>query len=196
MRLSDALDLCTDAHQDDWVRIPGERPATAIIAGLFDPGAAEPRTRPLAGHTIVVYEPDARLSLVWPVPDEDEAERPDRYERFIPDWAEQDDHEWKNARAGWVVVLLNGAPTWQERVWYLDWGSGVGGYVADFQARFGELVEGVPSIDGWEASVWAVGLTRLLNGFSATGEFFRFDPTPRIVPKPSPLHPIDAGRDG
>jgi len=90
MRLRDALDLCTNAHEECWVKVPGKRPATAMVAGLFDPGGPEPATRPLEGHTIAVYEPFARLSIVWPVPDEEEGERPVRYERSLPEWAEWD----------------------------------------------------------------------------------------------------------
>lgn len=194
MRLRDAIDLCTDTHSDDWVRIPGERPATAMVAGLFDPGAAEPELRPLVGHTIAVYEPDARLSLVWPVPD---AEEPDPgVRRSLPEWAEQDDDQWKNARDAWAVVLLNGSPIWQARVWYLDWGSGIGGYVADFRPRFGDSEATASSIEGWEASAWAIGLARLLNGFSGASDFDSRDPTARIVPSPLQIHPIDAQRDG
>jgi hypothetical protein len=51
MRLRDALDLCADAHSDDWVEIPAGsfgRPATTMVAGLFDPGMTEAQTRPLA----------------------------------------------------------------------------------------------------------------------------------------------------
>jgi len=83
----------------------------------------EPATRPLAGHTIAVYEPDARLSMVWPVPEDDDWLDRSR-DDGIPEWAETDGHEWKHVRTGHVVVLLGGAPIWQERVWYLDWGSG------------------------------------------------------------------------
>ncbi len=190
MRLRDALDLCTDTHSDDWARIPGGRPATTFLAGMFDPGAAEPRLTPLTGHTIAVYEPDPRLSLLWPVPDDDER---DRRERNTPEWLTDDSHDWNSARDGWVVILLNGAPVWQELVWYLDWGSGVGGYVANFQARFGQG-EGVsgPSTQGWEVSAWEVGLARLLNVFSGSGDFGGFDPTPRVVPSPLLVHPVDA----
>lgn len=198
MNLREALDLCTDAHSDAWVRLYGAqsaRPATAMVAGLFDPGTKEPRMRPLVGHTMAVYEPDARLSLVWTVPDDDE--EVERRADWKPEWTENDTHEWKHARGGWVVVLLGGAPIWQELVWYLDWGSGVGGYVPNFQARFGDRdAEGTPQIEGWETSAWAVGLARLINAFSATGDFISFDPTPRLVPSPSPVHPVGAARGG
>lgn len=98
MSLRDLLDLCQNKHSDDWVLVPGNRPATTMLAGLFDPGMKdEAKTRPLAGHSIAVYEPDPQLSMVWPIPEEPEAERPDRLERFIPEWAEKDGHGWKNA---------------------------------------------------------------------------------------------------
>jgi hypothetical protein len=174
------------------VEIPGERPATAMVAGLFDPGAAEPRTRPLAGHSIAVYEPDARLSIVWPVPDEDEAERQGG-ERFLPEWTEQDSHDWKHAHPGWAVILLSESPIWQALLWYFDWGSGVGGYVSDLQPVFdGEDADGKPAIERWETSAWAVGLARLINSFSATGDWDRFDPTPRLVRSPAGLDPTEA----
>ena len=83
-----------------------------MVAGAFDSGA----TRPLTGHSLAVYEPDARLSLAWPVPDEPEAERPNRDEQGVPEWAEQDSYEWKSARDGWAVILLNGSPIWQALV--------------------------------------------------------------------------------
>ena len=196
MRLRDALDLCTDAHMDDWITMPGGgrgRPATAMVAGMFDPGMTEPNTRPLAGHTIAVYEPDARLSLVWPLPEDDD-------ERSgLPEWAEDDVHSWKSARHGWTVVLLDGTPIWQEPMWYLGWGSGVGGYVPDFEPRFGDYDEevggGVRKLDGWDASTWSIALANLINSFSHTaGEFGNVDPTLNLVPSPLTLHPIDARR--
>lgn len=196
MRLRDALDLCTDAHQDDWVQIPGSRPATSMIAGLFDPGMSEPRLSPLTGHSIAVYEPDARLSMVWPVPEDDEDGQLLRGDD-LPEWLGQAPHEWKSARGGWAVILLNGTPAWQALVWYLDWGSGVGGYVSNFQPVFGDDREsGTPSIERWETTAWAVGLARLISSFSATGDFHTFDPTPSLVPQPPSLHPIDADRMG
>jgi hypothetical protein len=199
MDLRKTLDLCTDAHSDDWVEMPSGgwgRPATTMLAGIFDPGGEEADTRPLAGHSIAVYEPDARLSLVWPMPAEPDEGR-HRAERWVPEWAEEDTHEWKHADDGWAVVLLGGAPIWQARLWYLDWGSGIGGYVADFQPRFGDREEdGRPKLEGWEISAWEVGLARLVSSFSATGDFFRFDPTGRVVSSPSPVHPVDATRGG
>jgi len=190
MNLRQALDFCSVAHRDDWVRLPGERPATAIIAGLFDAGAAEPRTSILTGHTIAVYEPDPRLSLVWPVPDDDPR---DERDRATPEWLENEEHDWKHSRDGWAVVLLDGAPIWQELISYLDWGSGVGGHVAYFEPRFADSGTR-SSIEGWNASKWSIDLARLINTFSASGDFGNFDPTQRVVPNPSDIHPVDAER--
>ncbi|MGC1165838.1 MAG: hypothetical protein WA862_07015 [Solirubrobacterales bacterium] len=167
-----------------------------MIAGLFDPGMSEPRLSPLTGHSIAVYEPDARLSMVWPVPEDDEDGQLLRGDD-LPEWLGQAPHEWKSARGGWAVILLNGTPAWQALVWYLDWGSGVGGYVSNFQPVFGDDREsGTPSIERWETTAWAVGLARLISSFSATGDFHTFDPTPSLVPQPPSLHPIDADRMG
>jgi hypothetical protein len=199
MKLRDALDLCSDEHSHDWVEMPSGgwgRPASAMLAGIFDPGGKEPDTRPLAGHSIAVYELDARLSLIWPLPVEHEHDRFGR-ERWVPEWAEKDTHEWKNARDGWAVVLLGGAPIWQARIWYLDWGSGIGGYVPDFEEVHGDREPGeLPKLVGWETSAWAVGLVRLINSFSPTSDWVRLDPTPRVAPSPSPVHPVDAARGG
>lgn len=167
-----------------------------MVAGMFDPGVADdPRTRPLAGHSLAVFEPDPRLSLVWPVPeDDDDIGR--RADNWTPEWAEQDTYEWKNARSGFAVILLGGSPIWQERLWYLNWGSGIGGYVVDFSPQFGdydeELGGGARKIDGWDASTWSISLAGLINSFSHTaGEFANFDLTSRLVPSPSAMHPID-----
>ena len=168
-----------------------------MLAGFYDPGFEESRLRPLVGHSLAVYEPDPALSMVWPLPDQDEA---DEYHRragrrdSLPEWAEQDDFDWKSARPSWVVVLLGGAPIWQQLVWYLDWGSGIGGYVPDFQAILKDGESHRPELVGWETTTWATGLARLINSFSATGDFGTFDPTPRLVPQPSGLHPVDAAR--
>jgi hypothetical protein len=199
VKLREALDLCSHEHAHEWVIIPGAqhgRPATTMLAGLFDAGAQEPRVRPLAGHSIAVYEPDARLSMVWTVPDEDEENRRSPREP-VPEWAENDDQEWRSARDGWVVILLGGSPIWQTLIWYIDWGSGIGGYVPDFEPRFGDTFEeGGPKLEGWDVSSWAAALARLLNDFSHTGsDFARLDPTPRLVPSPSKLHPVDLARD-
>lgn len=173
------------------------RPATTMLSGLFDAGASEPSLTLLDGHSVAVYEPDARLSLVWPVPETDERDEIEQRRRleYVPDWAKNDEHQWKHATDGWVVVLHGGAPIWQERVWYLDWGSGIGGYVADFQPRFGGPPGGTPTIEGWEASAWSIGLARLLNSFSSDTDFASLEPTARLVPNPSPRHPIDAQRE-
>jgi hypothetical protein len=197
VRLRDALNLCSDDHAHAWVNLPGGprgRPATTMLAGVFDVGANEPAMRPLDGHSIAVYEPDARLSLVWPVDDEPEV---DCFpEQSKPEWLNADGHEWKSARQGWVVVLLGGAPVWQESLRYLDWGSAVGGYVPDFQPVYGEdRSRGTPDLAGWTTSRWAVGLAGLINSFSHSTDFASFDPTYRVVPAPDRTHPIDARCD-
>lgn len=191
MQLREALDLCTDGHVDDWVRLPGSRPATSMVAGLFDPGMKEPDLRPLVGHSIGVYEPDPRLSLVWPVPEDDEHDR--RRGDELPEWLEQAPHDWKSARSGWAVVLLSGTPIWQSFIWYLDWGSGVGGYVPHFEPVFAEDSTS-PEIERWETSAWATGLAGLINWLASNDEFHRVNPTSSLVPNPSSLHPIDAAR--
>jgi hypothetical protein len=199
MDLHETLNLCQGDRSHEWVEIPGDfgRPATAMVAGVFDAGMEEASMRPLAGHSLAVYEPDPRLSLVWPVPDEPEAERRrDGLGTVLPEWVEQDTHDWKHARPGWAVVLLCGSPIWQELVWYLDWGSGIGGYTANIQPVFGDSDEdGTPQIARWETTTWAVGLADLISQFSVATDFFKFDPTNRLVPKPSNVHPIDAERE-
>lgn len=199
VRLRDALDLCSDDLSDEWVDMPGGqhgRPATTMVAGLFDPGGGEPGVRSLEGHSIAVYEPDARLSLVWPVDGEPAADRPRRREEWKPEWAETDVHQFKAARQGWVVVLLGGAPIWQESLFYIDWGSGIGGYVPDFSPLYGDdRSQGTPELEGWTTSRWAVGLAGLINSFSHTAsDFAGVDPTHRLVPTPDGSHPIDARR--
>src|SRR4051794_35223244 len=99
MKLREALDLCSDEHAYDWVEMPGAqsgRPATTMLAGLFDPQMSESKLFPLAGDSIAVYEPDLRLSMVWSVPDDDEDGLP--HERVIPEWAETDSHDWGHLR--------------------------------------------------------------------------------------------------
>src|SRR5206468_4417309 len=49
-------------------------------------------------HAIAVYEPDARLSLVWPVNDEPAADRLRSSEPSKSEWLDADGHEWKSAR--------------------------------------------------------------------------------------------------
>ncbi|HEY5941903.1 MAG TPA: hypothetical protein VIT89_03475 [Solirubrobacterales bacterium] len=198
MSLRELLDLCQDTHSDDWVLMPGNRPATAMLAGVFDPGMKdEARTRTLDGHSIAVYEPDPKLSMVWPVPEEPAAERSDRFERGLPDWAEEDSEEFKSARVAYTVILLGGAPVWQEAVWYLDWGSGIGGYVPYIEPVFSdEYEEHERPRTGWQASLWAVKLARLMNTFEGTHHWHPHDPTMRLVPEPNKMHPIDARRAG
>lgn len=198
MSLREMLDLCQDSHSDEWVLIPGGRPATAMLAGVFDPGMKDHAlTRPLAGHSIAVYEPDPALSMVWPVPEEPEAEELEPFNRPLPEWAEQDGHDWKHPRLNYAVVLLGGAPVWQEPVWYLDWGAGIGGYVPYIEAVLSDGSEdGERPVTGWSVSAWAVGLARLINSFSAPREWYTHDPTDRVVPQPDRLHPLDAALAG
>ncbi len=165
-----------------------------MLAGVYDPGAAEPRMRPLAGHSIAVYEPDARLSLCWPLPDEDEYERRQRNDS-MPEWLEQDTHEWNSANRSWAVVLLSGSPVWQAPIWYLDWGSGIGGYVSNIEPVFGDReTDGRPEIERWHTTAWAVGLAALINSFAAPTDFYSFDPTRRLVPQLASIHPVDEAR--
>ena len=101
MRLREALDFCSVNHADEWVWLAGERPATAMAVGLVDSGDSEqPRTTILAPHSLAVYEPDARLSLTWPIPDE---ESPG--DRSEPEWLTDDGHEWNPTRSEWAVGL-------------------------------------------------------------------------------------------
>jgi hypothetical protein len=193
MRLREALSLCTDEHLDDWVRVPGARPATSMLGGLFDPGAAEPQLRPLVGDRVIVYEPDPRLAIVWMVPEDDDETR--HGERRLPEWAENDSADWNHARFGWAVIVLSGAPIWQAPVWYLDWGSGIGGYVPFFRPVFSDGKLGEDRLKRWEASTWDVGFARLLDSFEGAGGLGPHDPTGRICPKPSPVHPVDEAMD-
>lgn len=196
MKLRDALDLCSSKHADYWVMMPGNfgRPATTMFAGLFDPRSSESELYALTGNSISVYEPDASLSLVWRVPDDEESGqvRGDR----LPEWAAADGHDWNSATRGWAVVLLHGAPIWQEPIWYIDWGSGIGGHVADFSPNFKDYDVGDDdedrAPDGWTASTWSIGLAGLINSFSPTiHEFVKFDPTSRLVLDPRRIHPVD-----
>jgi hypothetical protein len=166
-----------------------------MLAGHFDPGPEDMRVRSLVGHTIAVYEPDASLSLVWPVPEDDEVRARGRHSDDFPQWA-ADDLAWDSAHLGYVVVLLSGSPIWQEPLWLLDWGSGTAGYVAAFEPIHSQdrVAGEAPRLEGWEASAWSVGVARLLNELSITGDFHEVDPTDRIVPERSTLHPIEASR--
>lgn len=197
MRLLELLGLCSVEHSHDWVTVPGNRPATAMVAGLFDAGSTdESEIRPLVGHSIAVYEPDPQLALVWPVPEEHR----DDFGRVrgddLPEWAATDSATWKSATPNWAVVLLAGTPIWQERVWYLDWGSGIGGYVPDFRPVFKEREAlSTPELLRWDARSFQVNLAGLLNTFSPTeSDWARLDPTRRIVPNPDTTNPIDAQR--
>jgi hypothetical protein len=125
-----------------------------------------------------------------PVPDEAEAEQPNRYERGLPDWAEQDSEEFKSARVAYTVILLGGALVWQEAMWYLDWGSGIGGYVPYIEPKFSGEYEGHERPQtGWQVSLWAVKLARLMNSFEGTHHWHPHDPTIRLVPEPDKMHP-------
>lgn len=109
-----------------------------MVVALFNSGTDESGTRALAGHSIAVYEPDPRLTMVGPVPEDDDDMTliGNRRERGLPEFAEEDSNEWKSARPSWVVILFNGTPVWQDLLWYLDWGSGVGGYVANIEPEW------------------------------------------------------------
>ena len=195
MNLRDLLERCTADNMDDWVEIPGSRPATLMLAAMFDPGAEDSRTRALFGHSIAVFEPDPRLTMVWPVPEDDEDFLRLGRRGELPEFAEQDSQEWKSASPSWVVILFNGSPVWQALLWYLEWGAGIGGYVANFQPVFDEDDdEGAPTRTGWETTTWAIGLAGLVNSMSNTYQWHSFDPSARLVPKPSTLNPVDAQR--
>jgi hypothetical protein len=74
-------------------------------------------------------------------------------------------------------------------------GSGIGGYVANITPEFGEDHEdGTPTRVGWQASRWSIGLADLVNHLADSYQRWDFHPTRRLVPEPSPLHPIDAER--
>jgi hypothetical protein len=193
MNLRELLDAAQWNHADDWVLIPGNRPATAMVAGVFDAGSKEAQTRPLAGHSIAIYEPNPALSMVWPVPEDDE-EADRRRQPFHPEWDQG--KRFKNVRSGHAVLMLGGAPVWQTLVWYLDWGSGIGGYVADFSAIFDrDAMEQPAPIVGWEASSWDIGLAGLINSFAHTAhEWIVQDPTDNVVTKRSDVHPIAVTR--
>jgi hypothetical protein len=193
MNLRELLDAAQLNRTDDWVLIPGNRPATAMVAGVFDAGFKEAQTRPLAGHSIAIYEPNPALSMVWPVPEDDE-EADRRRQRLHPEWDQRE--EFKHIRPGYAVLMLGGAPIWQTLVWYLDWGSGIGGYVADFSAIFDRDAEERPApIIGWEASSWDIGLAGLINSFAhAAHEWFAHDPTDQVVTKRSEAHPLAVAR--
>lgn len=193
MNLGELLDAAQLNHTDDWVLIPGNRPATAMLAGVFDAGFKEAKTRPLAGHSIAIYEPNPAFSMVWPVPEDDEeAER--RREPFQPEWDRNE--EFKHVQPGYAVLMLGGAPIWQTLVWYLDWGSGIGGYVAHFSAIFDRDADLRPApIVGWEASSWDIGLAGLINSFAHTShEWFAHDPTDSVITTRSDAHPLAVAR--
>jgi hypothetical protein len=107
MNLRELLDAAQSNKADDWVQIPGNRPATAMVAGVFDAGFKEAQTRPLAGHSIAIYEPNPALSMVWPVPEDDE-EADRRRQPFHPEWDQEE--RFKHVRCGYVVLMLGGAP--------------------------------------------------------------------------------------
>lgn len=72
----------------------------------------------------------------------------------------------------------------------------IGGYVPDFRPKFAdERTLATPAFVGWEVRAWEVGLVDLINSLSPTAhEWVRHDPTLRIAPKPTPLHPIGIRR--
>jgi hypothetical protein len=200
MNLRQLLDICQVGHADDWVLIPGNRPATAMMAGVFDPGFEDARTRPLAGHSIAVYEPNPAVSMVWPIPEDDaETERRSGHaEGFRFEWDEER-KRFKNVRAGYVVIALGGAPVWQTLIWYLDWGSGIGGYIANFSPIFDENLtpEHPEAVTGWEASAWEIRLAGLVNSFSHTARDWAVqDPTDKVVTRRLEAHPLDLAREG
>lgn len=192
MSLRELLDLCQVNYFEDWVQMLGGRPATAMVAGVFDPGMKEAAMRQLEGHSIAIYEPDPRLSMVWPVPEEHPAEERKPFETPLPEWLPE---TWKTARLVYVVILMSGAPIWQVPVYSLNWGAGIGGFVPSFDAVFGEHGDDGPSVEGWTTTSWEISLTRLINSFRSNAGWPSHDPTDSIVPEPDLTHPVDVGRD-
>ena len=100
------------------------------------------------------------------------------------------------SHSGFVVIHFCGAPVWQQKIVYLDWGSGVGGYVPEIEAAIQDGVErGYPQSADWVTSKWAISLVWLLHSLTGTSqEFLSKDPVARLVPHPTTTHPIDQQR--
>lgn len=176
MNLRELLSLCQDDHLDDWIEVPYNRPATAMLSGVVDPGF-EDRTdiRPLAGSHLAVYEPTPAVSMIWLVPEEAEVHRGSPVDGVPPEWMEADETGgWNGARSvrsGYVVILLAGAPVWQEPMSYVTWGAAIGGYVPQIERAIHDGTErGYSATAEWVVSAWSVGLASLLGNLSGVAK--------------------------
>lgn len=170
--------------------MPGGQPATAMLAVLFDAGARSPELRSVTGDRIAVYEPDARLSIVWTVDDECRGDRPQS------DPPERVGEQFKHARDGWAVILFSGSPIWQVPIWVSRLGAWDWRVRARLQARTAATTTrqvgrrsrgGTPQ--GGSSASRVSSMTSLTRRARAT-----HDPTLRLVPEPSRLHPVDTER--
>lgn len=203
MNLRELLNLCQDDHLDDWIEVPYNRPATAMLSGVVDPGF-EDRTdiRPLAGSHLGIYEPAPTVSMLWLVPEEAEVHRGSTVDGMPPEWMDADETGgWNGARSvrsGYVVILLAGAPVWQEHMSYVTWGAAIGGYVPQIERAIHDGTErGYSATAEWVVSAWSVGLAILLSNLSGVAkEWWAHDPVSRLTPEPVQGHPIDQRRAG
>jgi hypothetical protein len=123
MNLRELLKLCqNDDHSHEWVRLPSG-PVSKLLTG-FTAVAFATAPPALAAHQpnyVAVHVPDPSLMLAWGYQSEDWREERDRRER--EDWQPEN---FKSVREQFALVFYNGAPVWQVRLAYADWGSGIG----------------------------------------------------------------------
>jgi hypothetical protein len=198
MNLRKLLDLCQNDHLDDWIEVPYNRPATAMLSGIVDPSFEDGTDiRPLSGSHLGVYEPDPAVSMLWLVPEEADVHRGSTANEVPPEWMEADETGgWKGAqvvRSGYVLILLSGAPVWQEPMSYVTWGAGIGGYVPQIERPIRDDIErGYSAVAEWVVSAWSVGLASLLSNLTEVPEeWWVHDPVSRLVPEQVHTHPID-----
>lgn len=171
MRLRDALDLCTDRHSDDWVEVPGERPATAMLAGCSirveertgDPTTGGTHDRGLrAGRAAIDgLAGSGGRRLARPVS-----------RRRNPGMGRDGRARVEACANRACSCAARRSPDLAGASLVSRLGLGYGGYVADFQPVFSDQKTGpYPEIERWEASAWAVGLAGLMSVFSASGEW-------------------------